>query len=90
MGLDIVEMVMELEKEFELEMPDDDLRPLRTVGDFYSYLEYRLAETGRITSTGRFDGDLWSRYLEIVERETGVPRGRLRPDADFYRDLGVG
>lgn len=32
MGLDLVEMVMELEKEFELDMPDDDLRAMRTVG----------------------------------------------------------
>ena len=90
MGLDLVEMVMELEKEFQLDMPDDDLRALRTVGDFYLYLEHRLANAGRVLSTGRCEGDLWNRYLEIVERETGVPRGRLLPEAEFYRDLGVG
>jgi hypothetical protein len=90
MGLDLVEMVMELEKEFELDMPDEDLRPMRTVGDFYLYVERRLADAGRLTATGRFEGELWSRYLAVVERETGVPKVRLRPEAEFYRDLGVG
>ena len=81
---------MELEKEFELDMPDDDLRPLRTVGDFFLCLENRLAAAGRVTATGQFEGELWIRYLEIVERETGVPQERLRPEAEFYTDLGVG
>jgi hypothetical protein len=90
MGLDLVEMVMELEKEFELDMPDEDLRPMRTVGDLYVYVERRLADAGRITATGRCEGELWSRYVAIVERETGVPQVRLRPEAEFYRDLGVG
>jgi hypothetical protein len=90
MGLDLVEMVMEVEKEFELDIPEDDLRPMRAVGDFYLYVERRLAEAGRVTATGQFEGRLWSRYLDIVERETGVPRGRLRPEAEFYRDLGIG
>jgi hypothetical protein len=59
-------------------------------GDFYLHLERRLAAAGRMTATGRFDGDVWSRYLAIVEREIVVPRERLRPNAGFYRDLGAG
>lgn len=81
---------MELEKEFELDFPDDDLRGMRTVGELYLYIESRLTNAGRITATGCFDGALWTRYLDVVERETGVPQDRLRPDAEFYRDLGVG
>ena len=89
MGLGVVEMVMALEEEFDLDMPDEELRPLRTVGDIFLYLEHRLATAGRIAATGRCEGDLWTRYLDIVESETGVPRERLRPEAEFYRDLGV-
>ena len=38
-SLDIVELVMAMEEEFDLEIPDDDAEKLRTVGDVYSYLE---------------------------------------------------
>ena len=80
---------MELEKEFDLEIPDGALRSLRTVGDLYLYVEQLAAATGRITLTGRCEGEFWVRYLTVVERELGITRDRLRPDAEFVRDLGV-
>lgn len=38
-SLDIVELVMAMEEEFDLEIPDEDAEKLRTVGDVASYLE---------------------------------------------------
>lgn len=38
-SLDIVELVMAMEEEFELEIPDEDAEKLRTVGDVASYLK---------------------------------------------------
>ncbi|HXF25027.1 MAG TPA: acyl carrier protein, partial [Gemmatimonadaceae bacterium] len=37
-SLDIVELVMEFEKEFNIEIPDEDAEKLRTVGDALAYL----------------------------------------------------
>lgn len=42
-SLDIVELVMEFEKEFNIDIPDDDAEKLRTVGDAISYLESKVA-----------------------------------------------
>lgn len=70
--------------------PDDELRPMRTVGDLCQHIGTRLVDAERITATRHFDVALWSRYLDIVERETGVLQDRLRPEAEFYRELGVG
>lgn len=42
-SLDIVELVMEFEKEFDIEIPDDDAEKLRTVGDAIAYLEQKVA-----------------------------------------------
>ena len=38
-SLDIVELVMALEEEFDLEIPDEDTENLRTVQDVCNYLE---------------------------------------------------
>ena len=37
--LDIVELIMAMEEEFGIEIPDDDAEKLRTVGDVESYLK---------------------------------------------------
>jgi acyl carrier protein len=42
-SLDIVELVMEFEKEFEIDIPDEDAEKLRTVGDAVAYLEAKVA-----------------------------------------------
>ncbi|MEO8944944.1 MAG: acyl carrier protein [Gemmatimonadaceae bacterium] len=42
-SLDIVELVMEFEKEFNIEIPDEDAEKLRTVGDALSYLNGKVA-----------------------------------------------
>ena len=42
-SLDIVELVMEFEKEFNIDIPDEDAEKLRTVGDAIKYLDRRSA-----------------------------------------------
>ena len=38
-SLDVVELVMEFEDEFDVTIPDDDYEKLRTVGDAIDYIE---------------------------------------------------
>ena len=42
-SLDIVELVMEFEKEFNIDIPDEEAEKLRTVGDALSYLNSKVA-----------------------------------------------
>jgi acyl carrier protein len=42
-SLDIVELVMALEEEFGLDIPDEDADKLRTVGDAMNYLKSHAA-----------------------------------------------
>lgn len=37
-SLDIVELVMAMEEEFDLEIPDEDAEKIKTVGDALNYL----------------------------------------------------
>lgn len=38
-SLDVVELVMALEQEFDLEIPDEDAEKIQTVGDAIKYIE---------------------------------------------------
>lgn len=40
-SLDIVELVMALEEEFDLEIPDEDAEKIRTVGEAIKYIQDR-------------------------------------------------
>ena len=40
-SLDVVELVMALEEEFGIQVPDEDVENIRTVGDILEYLEAR-------------------------------------------------
>lgn len=41
-SLDVVELVMELEDEFDMEISDDDAEKIGTVGDAVSYIETKV------------------------------------------------
>jgi len=41
-SLDIVELIMEFEKEFKLQIPDEDAEKISSVGDAVKYLTERL------------------------------------------------
>jgi len=43
-SLDTVELVMAFEKEFDIDIPDEEAEKLRTVGDAMSYLHEKIGK----------------------------------------------
>ena len=43
-SLDVVELVMELEEEFEIQIPDEQAAKIRTVGEAIEYIEKEQAK----------------------------------------------
>ena len=41
-SLDVVELVMAIEEEFAIEVPDEDAENIRTLGDITAYIEARV------------------------------------------------
>jgi len=41
-SLDLVELVMALEEEFEIEISDEEIEKIKSVGDVVSYIDSRL------------------------------------------------
>lgn len=42
-SLDTVELIMEFEKKFEIQIPDQDAQNIKTVGDAVAYIESKQA-----------------------------------------------
>lgn len=45
-SLDIVELVMTMEEEFDLDIPDEDAEKMKTVGDVIEYVKSKNAAAG--------------------------------------------
>ena len=45
-SLDIVELVMKIEEEFDVEISDDDAEQIQTIGDAIAYLRTKGIESG--------------------------------------------
>lgn len=43
-SLDIVELVMQLEEEWDIEIPDDDAEKIQTIQDAINYIEERVKD----------------------------------------------
>jgi acyl carrier protein len=41
-SLDVVHLLMSIEDEFEIEIPDEEIENIRTVGDLVSYIEANI------------------------------------------------
>jgi hypothetical protein len=72
MGLDVIEMVMEVESAFGIDIPDADAARLTTVGALYDYVARQTAPGATVADGGPYSGELWERYLDVLEREIGV------------------
>jgi acyl carrier protein len=85
-GLDVVELIMELENEFGIELPAYRIAQVRTVGALFQCVQAEL-EAPEGPNGGAFAGPAWERYLTVVARELGVDRLGLHPEARFVDDL---
>jgi len=104
MGLDIVELVMRVEEDFLVELPDEECGQMRTVGDLYRLvlkklrLEYKPAReiekephtVGRgVVKAPLTTSDVWYTVKEIIVDQLHVDPDDVREDSTFLDDLGV-
>lgn len=78
MGLDGVELVMDIEDEFGLTIPDDEAFRLETVGDVIDYIVARLRERAGPPAGGCPSARTFYRLRAELAARLGVPRGAVR------------
>ena len=85
MGLDIAEMVMEIEDRFGIQIADDEGISLKTAGELRDYVIAQLKRRGQVN-----EEDVWLKLVEIIRRTLQRPKLEIRPESRFFEDLGMG
>jgi acyl carrier protein len=88
MGLDQVEMIMDIEDAFELQFSDGEAQAVKTVGDLVHLVQTKVAERRHLVKTWSAP-EIAHRVREIISRNTGVKIDKLHDDARFSEDLGI-
>ena len=59
MGLEIVELVMDVERAFGVQIPKSTAEQLRTVGSLFDYVRRHIAPGAELPDDGPYAGALW-------------------------------
>ena len=85
MGLDTVELVMAVEEEFAIAIPNEWAATLITLGDLRDcVIRIREARGEKIDP-----GDFWARVKMIMWRDHRIAEKHLVPEAEIVADLGL-
>jgi acyl carrier protein len=85
MGLDSVELVMDFEKAFEIEIPDSIATHMRTPRDVQKFVLEEYARLGRAADAEA----VFRKIQELTKRITNIDTEKIGLDSDFVNDLGL-
>jgi acyl carrier protein len=83
MGLDTVELVLAIEQEFGISIPDSDAAKLGLLGDMQDYIVGAL----RRREESPDENQVWERLTAVVVRQLGVSPSEVRRTAHIVYDL---
>ncbi len=83
MGLDTVELVMAIEEEFSIEIPNADAAKLEVLGDLQDYTVRALRQRGGTPD----ESQVWERLTAVVVAQLGVLREEVTRSAHIVKDL---
>lgn len=105
MGLDVVEIVMECEKAFQIEIEDWKLERMSTVGDLFELVceqlgvpfgadqprpvSHALAPPTAFSHEDRNRDTVWASLVDIVVDQLQIEREDVKYPARFAADLGA-
>jgi acyl carrier protein len=84
MGLDTVELVLAVERHFDIEIPDEEASKLYTVGLLHSFVVAQMLRAGR---SGVDAEKVYGELRVLICHQLGVKPGEVVPDARFVQDL---
>lgn len=86
MGLDTVELILSVEKVFDIELPDAIAEKLDTVGRLHQYI---VAEQLRLNHQNVNSDIIFDQLRTIICSRLGVEPSQVLPEARFIQDLGA-
>ena len=86
MGLESVELVLHVEEEFNIQIPDETAEQTRTVQQLHDCI-LQLSKSQNDTDLD--SSETMNRLTDIVAMQLGVKRAVVTPDARFVEDLRI-
>jgi acyl carrier protein len=83
MGLDIVELIMRVEEEFDLEIPDEDVEQLITTGMMADYLVQKQEQPLERQE------EIWQQLCFVIADQCAVPPEKITRNTRFVEDLNL-
>ena len=85
MGLDSVELVMNTEEHFGIEIPDSVAETLLTVGDLHGFIVAELVRIGREQNPE----SVFIELRQLICEQFAIKAERVVADARIVKDLGI-
>jgi acyl carrier protein len=86
MGLDTVELVMSIEEDFDIRIPNEVAATLVTVGQLHEYI---VAELDRRNAVETDRAQVFGQLRDIICEQLGVDPALVRPEARIVEDFGA-
>ena len=85
MGMDTVELVMNVEKTFDIDISNRDAEGFRFVGDIHNQVIQTLRDRGQLVD----EAAIWETLRQLIIDQLGVRPDQVTPTADILADLGA-
>ena len=82
MGLDSVELVMEVEKVFDIEISNPEAEKIITVKDFHECILVNLKQE-------KTEEEVYAALVQILHEKLGVPLEEIKPHSKIVEDFGI-
>jgi len=90
MSLDFYEVVLEVEEEFEIKLPDPQWSAVESVGDLYdATLEALRQQQPQRFADAAYPARVWEQLRALLVTQLGLEPDQIVPSARFYGDLGL-
>ncbi|MDB6032532.1 MAG: hypothetical protein JWM16_2870 [Verrucomicrobiales bacterium] len=83
MGLDTVQLVVAIEEEFGIEIPNADAPKLAVLGDMHDYIVCMLQQRGATSD----EEQVWQRLSAVIIKQLGVRPKDVTRTAHIVDDL---
>lgn len=91
-GLEHIELMLDVERAFDIEIPDEAMNQVRTAGEFYDVVAQVIrAQRVHMFDEPDFEDELWDAIRHFATRNgySSEP-DRVMRDTRFVEDLGYG